>query len=84
MRLIIAGILSGALIIYCLLRGKKGVREMRRILTELYSTREGKFLLVGGVISAILLIFMFLTGLVSIREMIEMERKIVEFCPFCV
>jgi len=66
------------------LRGKRGIKEMREILAEFGTTLEGKVFLIGGIISAILLAFMLLTGQTSFKDIIEMERKMVESCPFCI
>lgn len=57
--------------------------RMAEITTDLTSTTTGKVFFIAGIVSAILLAFMLLTGQTSFREIIEMERKMVESCPFC-
>lgn len=69
---------------YYLLRGKKGLREMRETIVDLTNTTEGKWFFIAGVISAILSTFMLLTGLITFGDILEMERRMIEFCPYCI
>lgn len=69
---------------YYLLRGKKGLREMRETIVDLTNTIEGKWFFIAGVISAVLLTLMLLTGLITFGDILEMERRMIEFCPYCI
>ena len=84
MRLFIAVILMGILMLFYLLQGKKGLMEMRKDLEGLTSTRSGKIFLIAGIVSAIFLTLMLITGWITLEEIIELDKKMMEFCPFCI
>ena len=84
MRLIIAVILMGLLLMYHLLRGKKGLMEMRKALEGLTSTTSGRVFIIAGIVSAVFLTLMLITGWMTPEEIIELDKKMMEFCPFCI
>lgn len=84
MRLFIAVILMGILMLFYLLQGKKGLMEMRKDLEGLTSTTSGKIFLIAGIVSAIFLTLMLITGWITLEEIIELDKKMMEFCPFCI
>ena len=83
MRLIVAVILMGILMLYYLLKGKKGLMEIRKAFEGLTSTTSGKIFLIAGIICAIFIAFMLITGWMTLEEIIELDNKMMEFCPFC-
>ena len=83
MRLIIAVIMMGLLLMYHLLRGKKGLMEMSEALEGLTSTTSGKVFIIAGIMSGIFLTLMLITGRITLEEIIELDKKMMEFCPFC-
>ena len=58
MRLIITGILVGVLLTYFILKGKDGIGDMKKTLTEFVTTTEGKIFLIIVTLSVIFMTIM--------------------------
>ena len=42
-----------------------------------------KMFFIAALTSLIAVVLMLLTGVISISDLIEFDRKMIEFCPFC-
>ena len=83
MRFILAVFLLVFLLAYFLFRGKAGAKDMEFNILATTRTAPGKVFFIAAITSMIALVFMLLTGVISISDLIEFDRKMIEFCPFC-
>ena len=45
--------------------------------------QTGKMFFIAAITSMIAVVLMLLTGVISVSDLIELDRKMIEFCPFC-
>ena len=83
MRLLFVLFLLTILLAYFLFRGKAGVSELKFSILAFIRTATGKVFFIAAITSMIALVFMLLSGAISISDLIELDRKMIEFCPFC-
>ena len=83
MRFILALFLLAFLLAYFLFRGKAGAKNMKFNILATTRTAPGKVFFIATITSMIALVFILLTGVISISDLIELDRKMIEFCPFC-
>ena len=43
----------------------------------------GRYLLIAASVCAVIMSIMLLTGQVTVAEMIDLQKKFIEYCPFC-
>lgn len=83
MRFLLALVLLTFLLVYFLFRGKAGFKNLKFTILAFTGTAPGKVFCIAAITSMIALLLMLLTGMVSIAYLIELYRKIIELCPFC-
>ena len=83
MRFIIAIMLLGIVLIYFLLRGEKGLMVIREAFVDLTSDNLGRWFVIAGGASGIILAIMILSGHNTFKELIDMDRMMIEQCPYC-
>ena len=52
-------------------------------LRSICQNRWGRWLLVTVAVGAIVIAMMLITGRLTIAEIIELNKRMIEFCPFC-
>ena len=83
MQMISALILLIFLLGFSFLLGKVGIKQLKISIVDLKSTPLRKAFFIAGIISLLALGSFLLAGLINLNDLIELENKILEFCPFC-
>jgi len=83
MRFILALILLGFLLTYFLFTERAGLKDLNFNILAFTRTIPGKMFFIAAITSVIAVVLMLLTGVICISDMIELDRKMTEFCPFC-
>ncbi len=56
---------------------------MKNIINSIWKMRFGRYLLLTAAVCAVIMTIMLLTGQIIIAEIVDLQKKIIEFCPFC-
>ena len=62
---------------------KERTKNMKLDISAFSQTAPGKVFLIAAIVSAAGLIILLLTGVLSFEDLIEISRKMIELCPFC-
>jgi uncharacterized membrane protein len=57
--------------------------KMKNIINSIWKMRFGRYLLLTAAVCAVIMTIMLLTGQIIIAEIVDLQKKIIEFCPFC-
>lgn len=76
-------IVAVALLAYYLLRRRNGLKDFRNILVQFTATTEGKIFITAAMISVIVFVTMILKEKTTFDEIVEIQKRIIELCPFC-
>ena len=57
--------------------------KMKNIINSIREMRSGRKLLLTAAVCALITIILLLTDQITIAEMIDLQKKLIEFCPFC-
>ena len=58
--------------------------KMKNIINSIREMRSGrKLLLTAAAVCTLIMTILLLTGQITIAEMIDLQKKLIEFCPFC-
>ena len=56
---------------------------MKNILNAIWEIGLGRYFLIVTSVCAVIMSIMLLTGQVTVAEMIDLQKKFIEYCPFC-
>jgi len=56
---------------------------MRNIIDSIWRMRSGRNLLLTAAACTLIMTLLLLTGQITIAEMIDLQKNLIEFCPFC-
>jgi hypothetical protein len=57
--------------------------KLKTKVLGIMKTKTGKVLFYAAILSVIALTFLISTGTMHFSDMIELNRKMIELCPFC-
>lgn len=72
------------LLAHFLFRVKAGVKDLKLYIFASTWTVPGKVFFIAAITSMIALVFMLLSGAISFSDLIELDMKMIEFCPLCI
>jgi len=56
---------------------------MRAMISTIWKTTIGRYFLLTAAVGAVIMGILLLTGKLTVSEIVNLQRKLVEFCPFC-